>query len=108
MLSDNFEQSLVLSSSYSDQESLARSSLRRQRPWKGSARHSSFKYPSPIRAAVMRKRMLARTHQPKFFSNTAVGVPEGRCTQRFPAAVSFQLGTAFFVAIDVAENLTKP
>src|SRR3989441_7194483 len=107
MLSDNFEQSLVLSNSYSDQEFLARSSLRRQRPWKGSARHSSFKYPSPIRAAVLRKRMLARTYQPKFFSNMAVGVPEGRCTQRFLAAVSFRVGTAFFATVDVTENLTK-
>src|SRR5437016_12618327 len=55
----------------------------------------------------MRKRMLARTYQPKFFSNMAVGVPEGRCTKTFLAAVSFSRGTAFFIAVDVAEDLSE-
>src|SRR5437588_12216693 len=55
----------------------------------------------------MRKRMLARTYQPKFFLNMAVGVPEGRCTKTFLAAVSFRVGTAFFIAVDVAQDLSE-
>ena len=53
----------------------------------------------------MRKRMLARTYQPTFFSNMAVGVPEGRCTKAILAAVSS--GNGLVLALEVTENKKK-
>src|SRR5438132_4168710 len=55
----------------------------------------------------MRKRMLARTYQPKFFSNMAVGVPEGRCTKTFLAAVSFSSGNGLFYSCRCGARLKQ-